>query len=210
MGKGRINMAHKTFISYKYSEARNLRDKIIEALGEDASYYKGETSESPNLKDTSTENIKVNLRNMMYDTSVTIVIISPNMKKSKWIDWEIEYSLKSITRKGRTSHINGVVGVIMKYNGDYSWLKIKKQCEDGCTAISYDISKMYDIINNNRFNQNPKVYSCDVCETVDQLTGSYIALVEEDDFLENPGKYIDNAYKKSENDADGYDLCKQR
>ena len=29
-------MAHKTFISYKYSEAQKLRDDIIEALGEDA------------------------------------------------------------------------------------------------------------------------------------------------------------------------------
>ncbi|WP_255286642.1 MULTISPECIES: TIR domain-containing protein [unclassified Bacillus (in: firmicutes)] len=36
----------------------------------------------------------------MYDTSVTIIIISPNMKKSKWIDWEIEYNLKNINRKG--------------------------------------------------------------------------------------------------------------
>lgn len=35
-------MAHKTFISYKYSEAQHLRDKIIYALGEDVSYYKGE------------------------------------------------------------------------------------------------------------------------------------------------------------------------
>lgn len=25
-------MAHKTFISYKYSEAQNLRDRIIKAL----------------------------------------------------------------------------------------------------------------------------------------------------------------------------------
>ena len=29
-------MAHKTFISYKYSEARELRDVIIDSLGEDA------------------------------------------------------------------------------------------------------------------------------------------------------------------------------
>lgn len=75
-------MAHKTFISYKYSEAQSLRDDIIEALGEDATYYKGETSDSPDLTDTSTENIKKNLRDMMYDTSVSIVIISPNMKKA--------------------------------------------------------------------------------------------------------------------------------
>ena len=102
-------MAHKTFISYKYSEAQNLRDKIIDSLGEDAKYYQGETSDSPDLTDTSTENIKKNLRDMMFDTSVTIVIISPNIKKSRWIDWEIEYSLKRITRKERTSHTNGVV-----------------------------------------------------------------------------------------------------
>lgn len=30
-------MAHKTFISYKYSEARQLRDDIIHALGDDGS-----------------------------------------------------------------------------------------------------------------------------------------------------------------------------
>lgn len=203
-------MAHKTFISYKYSEARQLRDAIIDALGEDASYYKGETSDSPDLTDTSTENIKKNLRDMMYDTSVTIVIISPNMKQSRWIDWEIEYCLKNNTRKGRTSHINGVVGVIMKCDGGYSWFKNMSTNSDGCSASLYKEEKVYDIINSNRFNQNPKVYSCDTCKAVDALTGSYIAYVEEETFLVNPTEYIDNAYDKSENDAAGYDLTKSR
>ncbi len=203
-------MAHKTFISYKYSEAQNLRDDIIDALGDDATYYQGETSDSPDLTDTSTENIKNNLRDMMYDTSVTIVIISPNMKDSKWIDWEIEYCLKNNTRRGRTSHTNGVVGVIMKQNGSYDWFKSISKKADGCESSSYDESKVYSIINNNRFNQNPKKYSCDVCKTVDALTGSYIAYVEEETFLSNPSKYIDNAYDKSENDADGYDIVKTR
>lgn len=203
-------MSHKTFISYKYSEAKNLRNSIIDALGDDAIYYQGETSTSPDLSDTSTENIKKNLTDMMYDTSVTIVIISPNMKNSNWIDWEIEYSLKNITRNGRTSHTNGVVGVIMKYNGGYSWLKTTSTKGDGCTSSSYDESKVYPIINNNRFNQNPKKYSCNACKTVDALTGSYIAYVEEETFLSDPQKYIDNAYDKSENDAAGYDLTKTR
>ena len=92
-------MAHKTFISYKYSEAQQLRDDIIKALGDDATFYKGETSDSPDLTDTTTETIKNKLKDMMYDTSVTIVILSPNMKKSNWIDWEIEYCLKNISRK---------------------------------------------------------------------------------------------------------------
>ena len=207
--KGDI-MAHKTFISYKWSEAQQLRNDIIDALGEDASYYKGETSDSPDLTDTTTDNIKQNLRDMMYDTSVTIVIISPHMKESKWIDWEIEYCLKDETRKGRTSHNNGVVGVIMKYNGGYDWFKTTYRNADGCSSITYEESKVYDIINNNRFNQNPKKYSCAVCKTVNSLTGSYIAYVDEETFLANPFKYINNAYDKSENDASGYDLTKTR
>ena len=108
----------------------------IEALGDDATYYKGETSDSPDLTDTSTENIKKNLKDMMYDTSVTIVILSPNMKKSKWIDWEIEYCLKNISRKNRTSHTNGVVGVIQKVDGSYDWLKYTVTKEDGNTSTN--------------------------------------------------------------------------
>lgn len=203
-------MAHKTFISYKYSEAQTLRDDIIKALGEDATYYKGETSDSPDLTDTSTENIKKALKDMMYDTTVTIVIISPNMKKSKWIDWEIEYCLKHIKRKNRTSQTNGVIGVIKKHNGGYSWIKNENKNNDGCTSWSYDDSKMYKIINDNRYNQNPKIYSCDDCKTVNALSGSYISLVEEEAFLNNPTKYIDNAFEKSENDASGYILSMQR
>lgn len=33
---------------------------------------------------------------------------------------------------------------------------------------------------------------------------------EEEIFLADPKTYIDNAYDKSENDASGYDLVKQR
>ena len=203
-------MAHKTFISYKYSEARDLRDRIIDALGDDATYYRGETSDSPDLTDTTTENIKRNLRDMMYDTSVTIVILSPNIKQSKWIDWEIEYCLKNNTRKDRTSHTNGVVAVIMKVNGSYDWLKYTTVNSDGCSVSNYHTEKLYNIINNNRFNQTPKVYSCPTCQCINRLTGSYISFIEEDEFLANPRYYIDNAYDKSENDAEGYILTKTR
>lgn len=199
-------MAHKTFISYKYSEAQELRDNIIKALGDDAKYYQGETADSPDLTDTSTENIKKNLCDMMYDTSVTIVIISPNMKKSKWIDWELEYCLKKIPRKDRVSQRNGIVGVIMKVKGNYDWFKEIISQQDGCSLSSYKTELLYDIINNNRCNQNPKVYSCATCQSIDRLTGSYISLVEEDEFLENPQKFINNAFAKSENDASGYDI----
>lgn len=203
-------MAHKTFISYKYSEAQDLRDKIIESLGEDATYYKGETSESPDLTDTSTENIKNKLKDMIYDTSVTIIIISPNMILSNWIDWELEYCLKNIKRKDRTSHTNGIVGVIMKVDGNYTWFKKTGiNCHMNFTA-SYDMDKVYNIISENHFNSNPKIWHCDNCKCYDYLNGSYISFIEEETFLNNPTKYIDNAYEKSENDASGYDLKKER
>jgi hypothetical protein len=203
-------MAHKTFISYKWSEAQGLRDSIIEALGDDATYYKGETSDSPDLTDTSTENIKKNLKDMMYDTSVTIVILSPNMRRSKWIDWEIEYCLKSITRKDRTSHTNGIVGVIMKADNGYSWFKKAGTNCHGNPTVSYEMGKVFDIISENHFNSDPAQWHCDKCKTYDWLTGSYISFIEEDEFLSNPQKYIDNAYDKSENDASGYALVKER
>ena len=85
---------------------------------------------------------------------------------------------------------------------------------NGQVSVNSDLSahdsKVYDIINNNRYNQNPKMYSCSRCKCVNALTGSYIAFVEEDEFLSNPQKYIDNAYDKSENNAEGYTLTKQR
>lgn len=203
-------MAYKTFISYKYSEGQELRDKIIESLGDGATYYQGENSDSPDLTDTSTENIKRVLKDMMYDTSVTIVIISPNMKQSKWIDWELEYCLQNIKRKNRTSHTNGIVGVIMKYNGDYSWFKSTGTNCHGNITLSYQMDKVYSIISSNHFNSNPKQWHCSKCKTYDFMNGSYITFVEEEEFLKNPKKYIDNAYEKSENDALGYDLQKER
>ncbi|MFC1651515.1 TIR domain-containing protein, partial [Candidatus Latescibacterota bacterium] len=173
-------MARKTFISYKYSEAQNLRDRIIKALGDDASYYQGETADSPDLTDTTVENIKKNLTDMMYDTSVTIVIISPNLKDSKWVDWEIEYSLKEITREDKISRTNGVVGVIMKFNKGYDWLVTKKSKDDGCSNRSYDTSILYNIINNNRCNlKGDDKYACKHCKSFSQLKGSYISLIDE-------------------------------
>lgn len=160
-------MARKTFISYKYSEARRLRDDIIKALGKDAMYYQGETSDSPNLSDRKTETIREHLKDMIFGTSVTIVIISPHMTESNWIDWEIEYSLREYSRNGKASKSNGIVGVIMKVNGGYSWLRSIKTNVDGHTSIINDTSKLYKIINDNRFNENPRVYQCNKCKTID-------------------------------------------
>ena len=66
VGKEKYFMARKTFISYKYSEAREIRDRIISSLGDDATYYRGERATSPDLTDFTTSTIKNNLKNKIY------------------------------------------------------------------------------------------------------------------------------------------------
>lgn len=201
-------MARETFITYKYSEATNLRDRIIEKLGAHASYYKGETAESPDLTGSSVQAIKENLKNMIFGTSVTIVVVSPNLKNSNWVDWEIEYSLKEYKRGTTTSKTNGIIGVIMKVNGSYDWLVYNQTNSDGCTSRNFHNYKLYNIINNNRFNLNTETrFSCPNCKTYNSLFGSYIALIEEDKFLDDPDFYIENAYDKSKI-IGSYDLSK--
>ena len=202
-------MAKKTFISYKYDEAQKLRNKILEKLGDDSRFYQGETSDSPDLSDASTERIKEYLKNMIFSTSVTILIVSPKMKQSKWIDWEIEYALHEYKRRDKTSHSNGIVGVIMKVNGSYDWLKIYGYNIHGTSTVQYRNEYLYPIILGNRYNSIPAKKHCDDCDTYDFMDGSYITLVDEDEFLNNPNYYIDNAHNKSKQ-LSNYKLQKER
>lgn len=197
-------MAHKTFISYKYSESVNLRDRIIEAMGDDAIYYKGENGFSPNKSDDSEEAIWSYLKDMIWPTSVTIVILSPKMTESSWIESEISYSLKKIPREGTTSQRNGVVAVIKKVNDSYDWFKYTYKGVDGHIMNGYHEEKIFKLICQNRRNQDPQRYCCDKCKSIDPLTGSYISYVEEDEFLANMDRYINNAFDKAQNDCQGY------
>lgn len=199
-------MAHKTFMSYKYNESLDLRDKIIRALGEDAKYYQGEYGFSPNKSDDSDDAIWNYLKDMIWGTTVTIVILSPRMTKSSWIEDEIKYSLRKVKRGDTTSSRNGMVAVIKKINGSCDWIKIHKLNCHGKSVVSYQNQYLFPVIYRNHFNSNPPRWHCNQCRTYDWLYGSYIEYADEDDFLSNPQFYIDNAYNKSLNDASGYDL----
>ncbi|GAB2027389.1 TIR domain-containing protein [Lactovum odontotermitis] len=108
-------MARQTFISYKFSDSTGTRDKIIKALGKDARYYQGETSESPDMNDLKTETIKKNLADMIFPTSVMIVVISRNIDQSSWVKWEINYATKRQSRNGIQSQPNGIIMAIEDY-----------------------------------------------------------------------------------------------
>lgn len=195
-------MAHKTFISYKHSESTGLRDKIITKLGKDATYYKGEDGYSDDLSSLKAETIKGKLSSMIYDTTVMIVIISPNMKQSKWMEWEIKYALRDQSRNGRSSHPDGVICVIQKQiessffsSKPYAWA----ETYDG---NHWESSKFFQILLNNMHNKKSWMESpinSSNKSLYDKLSSNYIDIVTEDNFLINPMVYIDRAFEKSEN-----------
>lgn len=200
-------MAHKTFISYKYSEAAGLRDLIIRKLGSNATYYQGETGSSPNISDNKTETIRQKLADMIYDTTVMIVVVSPNMTLSSWMEWEIKYALREQSRNGRTSHADGIVCVVQKDNNlwisdKYGWAKTYEG--------HWSASKFFDVLVKNMNNKKSWMDSPipSTNKTLyDSLSSNYIDIVTEDDFLRNSSYYIDKAFDKSEN-INSYNITK--
>ena len=185
-------MARKTFISYKYSDvvagaSNNLRDRIIAKLGEDAKFYRGEDGYTKDLSSYSAAYIKETLKKMIRDTSVIILILSPNMKLSQWMNWELSYSLSEITRNGRTSHSNGVIAVVQEretygFGSGYDWFKN--------WYGDWDMNKAFGLVRANQGNK--KLYA------PNSFSSNYIDIVSEDKFLRDPNKYIEEAYEKSQ------------
>ncbi|QIA87670.1 TIR domain-containing protein [Lactobacillus johnsonii] len=192
----------KTFISYKYSESRDIRDRILQALGPEATkFYRGETAESPDLTDFTTDTIKNHLKDMIYNTSVTILIISPHMKESNWISWELEYALKNQKRGDIYSHSNGIVGVIANQWDNGAWFK-QNEYRIGNRLIQH--SCLPDIVVKNRMNKKNR-FSINYDSVNSE---SYISMVSENTFLSDPQYYIESAYEKSQR-LDEFYIIKQ-
>lgn len=94
-------MARKTFISYKYNESCKYRDKVIESLGDDATYYTGETADSPDISNLKVDSIKNHLKDMIFNTTVTMVILSPSLVKSNGLNGKSNIRLASIQEMER-------------------------------------------------------------------------------------------------------------
>lgn len=132
-------MGRKIFVSYKYADENvypvpnvsdyrpKARDYVtwLEKKFSDRTdhIYKGEHDDE-DLSDRSDDYIWRKLKDKIYDSTITIVLISPNMKeaykwdKSQWIPWEIAYSVRETTRNDYTSHANAVLGVVLPDKGN--------------------------------------------------------------------------------------------
>ncbi|HDR1122215.1 TPA: TIR domain-containing protein, partial [Pasteurella multocida] len=132
-------MGNKIFISYKYSDdnvkqltnnlfvgygqakttARDYVDIIQKKLERDGIHINKGEKDNESLAEFKTETIRSKLADKIFDSSVTIVLISPNMKDyrksedDQWIPWEIAYSLKNKTRSDNRSKRNAILAVIL-------------------------------------------------------------------------------------------------
>lgn len=203
-------MARNVFVSYKYADedvqhlyghfptkARHYVDEIEKLLAGDGHAYFGE-HDGEDLSDWDEDDIWAELKDRIFPTSCTIVLISPNMKephcydKSQWIPWEISYSLRETVRGDRKSHRNAILAVVLPdKNGSYEYaLRSNKCCITGCTTYHRDW--MFTIIKENMFNRkNPNKSDCQKHSTIWHGEYNYIPMVRWDYFKNNVSSLIE-------------------
>ena len=217
-------MGRKIFVSYKHSDAnvaplsnypvndssffqqytaRSYVNYLID-LFEGEEIYKGEGDED--LSDFKDDTIKTRLKDKIHDSSITIVLISPNMKESdkveadQWIPWEVSYSLKEITRNDKTSHPNAILAVVLPdRDNSYSYY-ISTNC-NGCSASNLATNTLFQILKKNMFNKSDSdKYFCEHCQLdIYSRHSSYIESVKWEDFIENKDNYLEIATKIRDN-----------
>jgi hypothetical protein len=198
---------------------RDYVDKIEATLDSSDHIFKGE-SDGEDLSQLNEDTIWTKLKNRIYDSTLTLVMISKNMKdtwkteKNQWIPREISYSLKEVSRVNSsgvavTSKTNAVLAIVVPdQNNSYSYyLEDKKCCTGGCKR--YKNYSLFTILSSNMFNLNePSPKICN--DGLETYTGdySYISVAKWDDFINEMDKYINKAYE-IQNNIDIYDITKE-
>jgi MTH538 TIR-like domain (DUF1863) len=213
----------KIFITYKHNDTgvysprgdiMTAREYVNFLVTELTAYEHISKSEhdGEDLRRFKDETIESKLRDQIYDSSITIVLISKNMKEAgsedeQWIPWEISYSLKEVSRDGRISHTNAILAVVIPdENGSYEYFVKEYPC--GCNIWSH--SSMFNIIGKNMFNRKQPKRS--FCANHGQVhikeDHSYIYPVKWGEFVGNIDKYINIALAANEN-LDDYNIEKR-
>lgn len=224
-------MGRKIFVSYKFADDNvanlsiwknsTVRDYVTEfenILDLSDNIYKGE-SDGEDLSKLSEFTIWQKLRDRIYDSSITVIFISPGMKecgkkdKDQWIPWEVSYSLKETSRKNKnglsiTSRSNAMLAVVLPdASGSYAYyLEQKYCCDSGC--IMHHSERLFQIIRDNMFNlKTVTKESCNTGRKIWRGEHSYIAAVKWSDFIQNYGTYLDAAYDRRDS-IDNYEIVK--
>lgn len=224
---------YNIFISYKYADdkvyklddkytngdntiARHYVNKLEEYIKEYSVHkYYAETDDN-DLSKFKDDTIKSKLRDKIFRSSLTIVLISKGMKDNnqkesdQWIPWEISYSLKNTTRDDTTSGSNAILAVVLPdENNSYCYFLEE---DSKCNSRYLKTSILFEILRNNMFNIKDEYVEkkeCDICKEVHYLgEPSYIYAIDWNSFIHNPESYINKAKRINEN-IDRYNIQKE-
>ena len=219
-------MGRKIFVSYKYADTsvqrlpnlsgfitptvRNYVDEFSNKLEVGDDIYKGE-SDGEDLSYLSDETIAAKLRTRIFDSSITIVFVSKGMKiigraeRFQWIPWEISYSLKEITRGGRTSQTNAVLAVVIP--DQFGLYDYYMTYNSNCNSTTLMTDWMFPIMRKNMFNiRTPSTRECNG-STIYNGYSCYIHSVKWDEFISNYSSHIATAFYIHERKEE-YDIIK--
>lgn len=225
-------MGKKIFVSYKYADncvqnlnwasdstVRDYVDEFEKALDYSDDIFKGE-SDGEDLSSLSENQIWEILKNRIYDSTVTVIFVSPKMKeenvtdKEQWIPWEISYSLKEESRKNKNgdsviSHSNAMVAVVLPdQDGKYDYyFEPRYCCDNGC--VTNHTENLFQIVKDNMFNSkygNSRV--CNNSKTIWYGDHSYIAAVKWSSFKDDYNRFINDAIERQEK-IDDYIITKE-
>lgn len=211
-------MGHKIFVSYKYGDydvaqlhgysnsgyttPRQYVSYIDDAItGDYGHVFKGE-DDNTDLRYLTEATIWSKLCDRIYDSSLTIILISPNMKdpykaeNAQWIPWEVSYSLRQTTRSDRTSRTNAMLAVVLpNKQGSYDYYYTSTQ--SGSTI--HNTRMLFSIISNNMFNMKSPDRRLENGSYIYYGDCSYISSVKWQDFIKDMDRYIDKAYEIQNN-----------
>ena len=204
-------MGRNVFVSYKYGDnnvrqfrhsnhktsSRDYVNVIQQILEETECFYFNGEYDGNDLSQYSDEFIQSTLYNKIFHTSITIVLITANMRRrdwyeaDQWVPREISYSLRNKTREYGNSNMNAVLCIVVPdRNGNYGhavW-------EGDDDELIVNDGNLFNIINENLFN-NMYVdhYETDRGYPIYRDGDGYFVLTTWDEFENDPEYYLHSA-----------------
>lgn len=193
-------MATKVFISFRFSDGKEIKDELVDLFDESTEVIN--RSEDVDRSQMSEDTIQEYLYEKLKDTSVTIVLLTPEAVsyRKNWIgnydDWLYD-ELRCSLEDRKNNRTNGVVAVYTDDAKDMILESSSHYCSHCQETKSCRTLKFFDNLARENMLNIKQSYKKNLCNDLyDDSHDSYISLVSLEEFKQDHTKYIDNAKDK--------------